>query len=355
MIVSTCSFGSSGSSAVTDYLAECDDAYVFDKLEFSIVTECDGIEDLEYHLMMRNSRHSGCVNAIQRFNKRVKSHLKGWHIRTGIDKEYVKKITGDYIDSLTQVRYKSFSPRIDKRHSEFLQTYVGTSIIRQRLIYWLERKKIITKNVDFYPLDYVNISIKPDNFYAATKEYLHKLLKGMGCDFTKRMVVLDQAFSGNDPAKSFPFFDDVYAIVVDRDPRDMYIFAKKVLLSKGRFMATDTVENFIQYYRALRKNQPYKEENPRILNLKFEEMVYNYEATADRIDAFLGMHNSKRRTIFIPEMSAANTCLIRKFPEFAADVKKIEAELPEYLFDFSRYEMIESQNGMFFGKSLNRK
>lgn len=355
MIVSTCSFGSSGSSAVSDYLAECDNTYVFDKLEFSIVTECDGIEDLEYHLMMRNSRQSGSINAIQRFNKKVNSHLKGWNRRSGISKEYVRQITNEYINSLTQVRYKSFSPRIDKPHSHFLQKYVGNSLIRQRIIYGLEKRKILTHNLDFYPLDYVNLSIKPKNFYDATKTYLKKLLTGMGCDFSKDIVVLDQAFSGNDPAKSFPFFDDVKAVVVDRDPRDMYIFAKKVLLSKGRFMPTDTVENYIAYYRALRDGQPYKENNPLILSLKFEDMVYNYEETVDRIDKFLGIQNSHRRTIFIPEMSAANTCLIRKFPEFADDVKKIEEELPEYLFDFEKYEMIESNNGMFFGKSLNRK
>lgn len=355
MIVSTCSFGSSGSSAVTDYLAECDDAYVFDKIEFTIVTECDGIEDLEYHLMMRNSRQSGSVNAIQRFNKRVNSHLKGWNKRSGISKEYVRKITDEYIDSLTQVRYKSFSPRIDKPHSELLQTYLGNAIIRQRIIYRLEKKKILTHNVDFYPLDYINISIKPENFYDTTKLYLKKLLTGMGCDFSKDLVVLDQAFSGNDPAKSFPFFDDVRAVVVDRDPRDMYIFAKKVLLSKGRFMPTDSVENFIAYYRSLRDGQPYKKANPYVLSIKFEDMIYNYEKTVNRIDQFLGIQNHHRKTIFVPEMSAANTCLIRKFPEFADDVKKIEEELSEYLFDFDKYETIESSNGMFFGKSLNRK
>lgn len=355
MIVSTCSFGSSGSSAVTDYLAECNDAYVFDKLEFSIITECDGIEDLEYHLMMRNSRQSGCVNAIQRFNKRVNSHLKGWNIRSGISKEYVRKITDEYINGLTQVRFKSFSPRIDKPHSEFLQTYLGNAIIRQRLIYGLEKRKIITRNIDFYPLDYVNISIKPDNFYVLTKKFLHNLLEGMGCDFTKKMVVLDQAFSGNDPAKSFPFFDDVYGIVVDRDPRDMYIFAKKVLLSKGRFMPTDNVEDFIKYYRAMRDGQPYQQPHPCVLVLQFEDMVYNYEETVSKIDNFLGISNQNRRTIFIPEMSAANTNLIRIFPEFSEDVKKIEKELSEYIFDFTKYKEIESSNGMFFGKSLNRK
>lgn len=354
MVVSTCSFGSSGSSAVTDYLAECENVCVFDKLEFTLVTQIDGIEDLEFHIMKQNSRHSSGVYAIQRFRKVINNRLKGWNKRTGISKEFVKTLTDEYINEITQVRYKSFSPKIDKRHSAFLQTYMGNSIIRQRLIYGLEKKKIIKTNVDFYPLDYINVSIKPENFYSATKKYLTRLLEAMGCDFSK-MVVLDQAFSGNDPVKSFPFFDDVYAIVVDRDPRDMYIFAKKVLLSKGRFMPSDNVEDFIKYYRALRENQPYKESHPRVLSLKFEDMVYNYEETVNKIDKFLNIENKNRRTIFIPEMSAANTCLIRKFPELKADILRIEEELSEYLFDFSKYEMMKSSNGMFFGKSLNRK
>lgn len=355
MIVSTCSFGSSGSSVVTDYLAECDDAYVFDKFEFTFITQPDGIEDLEYHLVLRPSRTASSIYAIQRFNALVKKHSRGWSILTGISEARIHQLTDEYINGLTQVRYKSFSPKIDKKHSDFIEYYLGYAIIRKRLIYTLEKKGIIKKNFDFYPLDYVNISIKPSNFYELTKHYLRTLLEEMGCDFSKKLVVLDQTFAGNDPAKSFPFFDDVCAVVVDRDPRDMYIFAKKVLLSKGRFMPTDTVEDFIAYYRALRDGQPYKEPNSRVLVLQFEEMVYNYDEMADKLDSFLGIKNKNRKKYFIPEMSAANTNLIRRYPEFADDVAVIEREIPEYLFDFGKYPEIESSNGSFFGRSLNRK
>ena len=355
MIVSTCSFGSSGSSVVADYLAECDDAFVFDRFEFNFITEPDGIEDLEYHLVMRNSRTGSSIYAIQRFRKLVRKHSLGWSKLTKTSQERIMELTEEYISGLTQVKYKGFSPKIDKKHSDLIEHYLGNAIIRQRLVYGLEKKGIIKENFDFYPLDYVEISIKPKNFYELTKKYLRTLLEEMGFDFSKKIVLLDQAFSGNDPAKSFSFFDDVCAIVVDRDPRDMYIFAKKVLLSKGRFMPTDSVENFIAYYRALRDGQPYKEPNPRILKLQFEELVYNYDESVGKIDAFLGIENKNRKKYFIPEMSAANTNLIRKYPEFADDVKKIEEELPEYIFDFSKYDEIESGNGTFFGRSLNRK
>ena len=100
--------------------------------------------------------------------------------------------------------------------------------------------------MDFYPLDYVRLSINPSNFYDLTKKYLRTLLQEMGFDFSKKVVLLDQVFSGNNPAKSFPFFDDARGIVVDRDPRDLYIYAKKVLLSKGRFIPTECVDDFIR-------------------------------------------------------------------------------------------------------------
>ena len=244
---------------------------------------------------------------------------------------------------------------IDKRHSEFFRTHVGVSLIKNRIIAKLERKGIIRENFDFYPLDTVRMSIHPANFYDEARKMVNSLLVGMGADLSKK-IVLDQAFLGSDPSRSMPFYEDSYAVVVDRDPRDMYIFAKKVLLSKGRFMPTDTVENFIEYYRLLRIGDSYHMENDRILRVKFEDMVYRYEETTAKIDHFLNVKNSNPKSIFVPEMSAANTNLIRKFPEFTEDVKKIEAALPEFLFDFDQYPSMDNGGKMFFGKSpLNRK
>lgn len=82
------------------------------------------------------------------------------------------------------------------------------------------------------------------------------------------------------------FFDDPYAIVVDRNPRDNYVFAKTKLLGRNHFMAVDTVDDFIKYYRALRMNQPYKNPCDRVLSLQFEEMVYDYDIATKKIRDF---------------------------------------------------------------------
>ena len=121
-------------------------------------------------------------------------------------------------------------------------------------------------------------------------------------------------------------------------------------------MPTDTVNNFITYYRILRDRQPYKKHNPRVLFVQFEDMVYRYDETTARIDHFLNVNNTKRKTIFKPEMSIANTNLIRKFPEFKVDAKIIEQELLEYCYPFDSVSVDFDTNGeMFWGKSpLNR-
>ena len=354
MIVSTCGFGSTGSSAVSDYLKECENTCVLDEIEFDLASMPDGLEDLEYHLMLRHSRLKSSVYAFQRFKKNIQRFSKSWCTLTKIDKETLIRLTDEFIESISQISFVGFSPSYDRRPHSLWRRYFGYSFMLQRLIPGLERRRILKKNVDFYPLERINASIAPDNFYDEARKYVKSLLETMGCDFSKT-VVLDQGFSGDDPVKSFNFYEDPYAIVVDRDPRDLYIFAKKFLLSRGRFMPTEDVQSFIAYYRMLRDGQPYKKKNDRVLKINFEEMVYDYDNTTKRINSFLNVVNKQPKTIFIPEISVANTNLIRKFPEFEEDIKVIERELSDYLFPFEQYHEIQGSTTMFCGKSpLNK-
>ena len=354
MFISTCGFGSTGSSAVTDYLRECDGVQVLDNFEFTIATQVDGLEDLEYHLMFRNTRQSSSIYAIQRFEKVIEGKKKKWCAGTGITSERVDEITEEFLDSITQVKYVGFSPRINQKDSEFIHKKIGDTLIRRKIVTKLEKKGIIKENFDFYPLGEVRASVRPAGFYEAAQKFVIDLLEGMGVDLSKN-VAMDQAFSGNDPAKSFPFFPDPYAFVVDRDPRDVYIFAKKKLLSFGRFMPSDNVDNFIAYYRMLRDGQPYKEENDRILRINFEDMVYDYDNATKRINEFLGVESRSPKSIFEPSKSIANTNLVKRFPELREDAEKIATELPEYLFHFEDYPDVDNSGKMFYGRALKQK
>ena len=120
-------------------------------------------------------------------------------------------------------------------------------------------------------------------------------------------------------------------------------------------MPTDTVQNFITYYRVIRCEKQKKTQDPRCLYIQFEDMVYNYDQTTEKIDHFLNVTNYRRKTIFDPGLSIANTNLISKFPKYAKDISIIEKELPEYLFDFSKYPDMKNSGKMFSGKSpLNK-
>lgn len=354
MIVSTCSYGSTGSSALSDYLKECENTQVLDKFEYTITTCVDGLNDLEYNLIEKNPRQSASIYAIQRFQKRVALYKKSWSRHTGISNKEIDRITNEFLDNITQVKYVGFSPRIYNAGNETINRVIGNSLILYRIVKLLEKKRIIKHNFDFYPLEEVRLSIHPDNFYEEAKKFNNSLLLGMGADLSK-IVVLDQAFSGSDPVSGFNFFDDPYSIIVDRDPRDVYIFAKEVLLSRGRFMPTKNVDEFIIYYRLIRDSKKKFEADNRCLFLQFEDMVYNYEDTVNRIDSFLNIKNNRRKTIFDPSLSVANTNLIKKYPKYAEDTKIIEKELTEYLFDFDRFPNVSNSGKMFFGKSpLNK-
>jgi hypothetical protein len=102
---------------------------------------------------------------------------------------------------------------------------------------------------------------------------------------------------------------------------------------------------------------PYLEKSSEILNIQFEDMIYEYDKTIKKIMNFLDLKNHSRpQSIFNPIFSMSNTYLIDLYPDYAEDIKYIENELPEYLYPFENYHNEKKSIGkMFLGKSpLNR-
>lgn len=346
MIIGACGFGSTGSSAVSDYLKEFDDISVIDDLEFTWVVQQDGLIDLEHKVMHPHFRTTDSIIAIERYLELMKRKMHSYEVH-GLSSQAFQQSVEAFIDAITQVSWDWYDLRDD--YKGLIGRYVRKAIMIRRFIPWMEKKK--GTRISCYPMKKVRLSVKPQNFYEAARKHVSEMLCGMGADPSKHLV-LDQPFSGDNPQAAFPFFHDAYAIVVDRDPRDNYVFARTRLLGRNHFMAVDTVEDFVKYYRALRDGQPYQEKHDRVLSIMFEDMVYHYDETTERIRAFLNLpENPNPRSIFEPSLSIANTQVYKRFPEFAKDIEVIERELPEYLFDFSRYPEPDPKGKMFFGKS----
>lgn len=346
MIIGACSFGSTGSSAVSDYLCEFGNVQVLDSLEFTWVSGVDGLIDLEYHLMHPHNRTADSITAIDRYRERAKRSLHLYEKDGGIDSKAFMESVDRFLDSITQVKWTWEHNRN--------RGFWGRNIrrITDRIIPFIEIK--LGRHLNCWPMEEVSLSVCPENFYVAARLHVKELLTAMGADFS-RPIILDQSFAGNNPQSCFPFFDDPYAVVVDRDPRDNYVFANTRLLGWNHFMAATPVEKFVKYYRALRDKQPYKEANERILSIQFEDMVYHYEDTTNRIRDFFHLgENPAPKTIFNPQKSMANTQVWKRYPQFSKDIEYIEKELSEYLFDYTGCPEPDKDAQMFFGKAHNK-
>ena len=346
MIIGACGFGATGSSVVTDYLHEFNDIQVKDNFEFTYVSGINGLVYLERAVMNPINRTGDSIYAIEQFKKRV-SKRKHMYEKYGLTAERFQQSADEFVNAITMAQWYWHNKYAES--SKYSPLRFIAKIIEYKYIPNWERKH--GKRYTQWPLSEVSLSVCPDNYYDAAKKHVKDILSGMGLD-TNSIIALDQPFPGNNPQACFPYFDDPYAVVVDRDPRDLYVFGKTKLMGKMHFFPIDNVEDFITYYQCLRKNQPYLENNPRILRLRFEDMVYEYDKTTAKLREFLHLpENPRPKSVFDPSLSIANTQVFKRYPQFAEDVKKIEEALSEFLFDFSKYPTPDFSKKMFFGKS----
>ena len=248
MIVGACGFGSTGSSAVWDYLKEFDENQALDDFEFFITYLPDGIEDLDFHLNKQFCKHEASAVSIVRFRRFIEYYCAHGSMtkKTHLTRERLMQLTDDYINNLVQVRWRTVN-RTDKLlYPTIFYRYFGSAFLNQRILPKIN--KLVGHCVDFYPVREVDFSILPDNFDGLSKKYIHDILAEMGADFSKN-IILDQPFLGEYPQKSFKYFENPVAIIVDRDPRDVYLFMKKFLYKKKRFIPCDNVEDFVTYYK----------------------------------------------------------------------------------------------------------
>lgn len=346
MIIGACGFGATGSSLVTDLLSEFDELQHFGDFEFSFVYKADGVEDLEYHLVKQFSRSISGDTAIKRFlysSKYIYTPL----IHKPTDARIFMNIANKYVDALLQTKFKGMES-IDVISGNIPRNIIALGMKKIILPKTIER--VLKRPTYGWPNRDVYISIKPENFYDASKEYIRDILKAMGADLRKP-IVLDQPFEANSPEQSFKFFDDPYAIVVDRDPRDLYLEAKYRGIAEYRFVPRNDINSFCEYYRRIRTGRPQKDTD-RILNVQFEDLIYEYEINVKRIINFLGLgvHVRKRKS-FNPDRSVNNTQLIRMYPKEKSAIKYIEEQLTEFLYPFEKYKDVKTDGKALIGSS----
>ena len=317
-------YHATGAGVIDDLFREFDNvAQGFYEAECRLLQDPDGIADLEWNLVCNPHRlNSGF--AVKRFLRYVK--------RT---KRTYKKIFGSKWVALSE-EYARAIVKIDYRGYWHGDIWLLNPILQYYHLFRRGMSKIAPKKLkkpsyyNYFPwLHTYHACMDEAHFLEETRKYLDKLCNAMNPD-GKEFVLLDQPFSPSNLGLYTRYLDDVKTIVVDRDPRDVFIFQK---LIREHTLPTD-VHEFCTVYRDSRNRIS---EAPRLscLYVTFEEMIYNYDESVNKVINFIGIdqaHHVYKKTRFDPAVSIKNTKLWEKYPQYADAVKIIENELAEYLY-----------------------
>lgn len=324
----------SGSSAVTDLVAEFKDCQNEYKSYEYVLLHCpNGLFDLEDKLLRGNNAIRS-DEAIRSFELQMKKlyNKKFWWVGNyqKIISPNFLKITNEFINNIEEFSFPGYW---------YMHEEVDTKMFLKLLL----RKpfKILTLNkVKFNKIlkysDGMRVSfIKDNEFYEHSHNYIYKIIEEVANG--KDNIILDQFLLPFNLFRVDNYFDDkLKAIVVERDPRDVFIINKYIWQERDLCVPFPLdVNEFCEFYGKMRQSEK-KCDSDKVLRVKFEDLIYNYDNELDKIMNFLNFSkedhiNKKKR--FNPDISIKNTQLFRK-KEYQEECKVIEEKLKDYLYDF---------------------
>ena len=333
----TCSsYYGTGSSAVTDFVSEFDNVFDFTNEEFRFIQDPDGISDLEFNLVECFNRHNS-GHSLKRFKR-----LVDFYCGTVFGKKYTGffgdnwiKLSYRYIDELTDFKYPG---------------WWDYDLYDRGLIYYYAKKtpnKVLKKTIWKNEPEKVLNSMKKEvtycshpteeKFLQATRRYIFDLFASVTPP-DKEIIMVDQLLPPMNIERYLRYFNNnIQVVVVDRDPRDIFVLDKYVWKDGILPDEPDIFCKWFEYTRSHRKSENLY--TNQIHFIRFEDLVYNYKATANELADWLGLEKEKHvqaKQVFRPEVSIKNTQVWKQYPESEEAVKYIEEHLDEYLYRFPK-------------------
>ena len=332
-IITTTGFYGTGSSAITDLMKEYDNVSCKSDYELRFLYDPDCVSDLEYNIIENTNRHNSS-HALKRFIKQMNNLDHIWFI-----KRYQKYFSGyftqavnKYVSKLIETEYKGawHYDVYDKGKIFYLisRFYSKINLYLHNLINIpLDGRALLPKNEKSY------LTITDEkNFLNATREFVDDIAKLLNKD-NKEYVLFDQLVPPSNLERYLRYVSDLKIIVVDRDPRDIFIMEKEIW--NGCVVPTENVEEFCKWYLWTRNTLKSIPQNA--LKIQFEDMIYNYDKTISQIENFLGINRSNHvflKQKFNPEVSKNNTQTWYLYNKYKYEIEYIKKHLADYCYNF---------------------
>lgn len=331
------SYMGSGSSALTDLLSEYEGVEnPLGSFEFVFLHCPDGLFDLEDKLLVGNNALRS-DEALHRFLDKMAALYQGrWWVG-----QYKQRLCPDFLP--------------------LAQQFVDELIEERPDFYWYEQERVTKSQYPYLalrkilslvtlgrlqlpkPLRHPQMWLsypKPEAFYAKASEFVWAVLQAWQrkAKFEGQKLILDQFLLPHNLHRLPHYFPErLTAFVLERDPRDVFLSNKYIWAPRGEQVPYPTeVRAFVSMYRSLRESErPLSSQQ--VHRLQFEDLVYRYEETKQRLEACLGLSPAahlRPRQRFVPEKSIHNTQLWLSEPAWQAEADFILQELPTYCYDF---------------------
>ena len=328
-LITCASYYGSGSSAITDLISEYADVKSLTNYEFRFAQDPDGISELEYNLVENFNRHNS-GHALKRYRKLVDYY--GNHF-------LVKRYEPFFGNRWKELSYKYIESLVDFKFSGIWQYDYYDKGAFYEFMYKLP-DRILSRTIwrhkpdkHFLLGDKITYASHPseEKFLECTRAYTDSLMEAANPEGMSYMLV-DQLLPSSNIARHLRYFNDIKVFVVERDPRDIYLLAK--------YEWNDTtvprdIDLFCKWYKYTRSTQNSEFTDDRIMKVQFEDLIYRYEETRDKIINFVGLDESMHVKPFEylkPEESIKNTRYWESHLEFKDEADKIAMELPESLY-----------------------
>jgi hypothetical protein len=328
----------SGSSAVTDYVKEFENCNCPNGTYEYVFLHCpNGLFDLEDQLLIGNNAIKSDYS-IRSFYRQMKILYDKKYYWVGNYKKIVGpnflKITQNFLDEIVQYKYKGFWYVDEELNNNMFWKLLLQKPIKIVSMNKIKFKKVLNTDGKMY-ISYIG----PQKFYKCAKKYIYEVIDMINTN--NKNIILDQFLLPFNLHRIDNYFDDnLRVVVVERDPRDLFVLNKYIWHEKHlEVPIPEDAKTFCDFYRNMRMSEK-KAGSSKIYRIYLEDLIYYYDKTSKAINGFIGLkekEHKKKYYYFNPNLSIKNTQLFRN-KKYFVEINIIEKELKDYLYDFP-YEL----------------
>lgn len=242
-----------------------------------------------------------------------------------------------YTEEIGAIKLKSGISRTEHKKSvrfslimAILQ--IGARIVMKKPIYKLGKLNIMDHNPYYFAMP------NEDRIQTAAKGFINRYFEMCRGEF-EGILIYDQLIHAQHVNKTDYYFDDSFrAIVIRRDPRDIFCLSKYVWSKPPHGFAAPLPTDIEEFCDFWKKTTCYEmKDTEKVLNISFEDLVYNYHDTKRKIEDFLGLSVSDHISpleYFDPNKSIRNTQIFERSEEMRKEAEQIAEIIPDWIYHF---------------------